>query len=49
MKNSYLENSIVSLFMSLRILRYFCVDLTVSQISVSSHGQKIRQRIYDLS
>ena len=58
MKNSYLRKSKVSSSMFLKILRCFCADLTVSQISqfsslsrisISNCVQKIRQRIYKLS
>ena len=58
MKNSYLRKSKVSSSMFFKILRCFCIDLTVSQISqlsslsrisISNFVQKIRQRIYKLS
>ena len=58
MKNKYLRNSKLSSPMFLRILRCFCYDLTVfqisnfvsiSRISISNIIQKIRLRIYELS
>ena len=58
MKNSYFRKSKVSSSMFLKILRCFCIDLTVSQInqfsslsriSINNFVQKIRQRIYKLS
>ena len=58
MKNKYLRNSKLSEYFFLKILKYFCLDLTVSQISqitffhrssINRLIQKLRIKIYELS